>query len=284
MASPLGSSNAATRALSGPVVRAQAKLRYSTIAPMKARRVVDLVRGLPADEALAILRFAPQGASESVYKVLASAVANAQHWAAQRNERLEVEDLVVSQAYVDEGPTLKRFRPRAQGRAYRIRKRTSHITIHVESWPAEAETLANKRAVPKRPRPVRLVAQAPKSPAVAGEASPKPRRRGSAPRETEQLAAAEVETTESVELDEAAAPDEGAAAKKTAAKATAAKKTAAKKAPAGKSAAPKAPADESAAKKTAAKKTAAKKTAAKKPADERADESGNPAEDEGETR
>src|SRR5450432_3227042 len=135
----------------GPVVRAHAKLRYSTVTPMKARRVVDLVRGLPADEALSILRFTPQSASEPVYKVLESAIANARYAAGQRQERLEVEDLVVSAAYVDEGPTMKRFRPRAQGRAYRIRKRTSHITIEVESWSAELETQANKKSVPRRP-------------------------------------------------------------------------------------------------------------------------------------
>ena len=96
---------------------------------MKARRVVDLIRGMPTrSEALAVLQFAPQAASEPVAKVLASAVANAEH-----NFQLDPETLVVSRAYVDEGPTLKRFRPRAQGRAYRIRKRTSHITIEVES-------------------------------------------------------------------------------------------------------------------------------------------------------
>jgi large subunit ribosomal protein L22 len=98
---------------------------------MKARRVVDLIRGQQADEALAVLRFAPQAASEPVYKVLASAVANARYRAEQESRRLDVEDLVVQQAYVDEGPTLKRFRPRAQGRAFRVRKRSSHITVIV---------------------------------------------------------------------------------------------------------------------------------------------------------
>jgi large subunit ribosomal protein L22 len=93
---------------------------------MKARRVVDLIRYLPTDEALALLRFAPQAASEPVAKVVASAVANAEH-----NLRLDPAALVVSVAYVDEGPTLKRIRPRAQGRAYRINKRTSHITVEV---------------------------------------------------------------------------------------------------------------------------------------------------------
>ena len=94
---------------------------------MKARRVVDMVRGLGVDEALALLQFAPQAASETVYKVLESAVANA-----EGTEGLDRGTLVVSKAMVDEGPTMKRWRPRAQGRASRINKRTSHITVVVE--------------------------------------------------------------------------------------------------------------------------------------------------------
>jgi large subunit ribosomal protein L22 len=101
---------------------------YVRVTPTKARRVVDLIRNLPAQEALSVLRFAPQAASEPVAKVLASAIANAEN-----NFSLDPETLFVSRAYVDEGPMLKRFRPRAQGRAYRINKRTSHITIEVES-------------------------------------------------------------------------------------------------------------------------------------------------------
>jgi large subunit ribosomal protein L22 len=107
-------------------MEARARARYIRVTPRKARRVVDLIRGLPASEAQAVLRFAPQAASEPVGKVLASAIANAEH-----NFKLDTDGLVVSKAYVDEGPTLKRFRPRAQGRAYRINKRTSHITIVV---------------------------------------------------------------------------------------------------------------------------------------------------------
>jgi large subunit ribosomal protein L22 len=105
-----------------------ARATYVRVSPMKARRVVDLIRNLPAQEALSVLKFAPQAASEPVAKVLASAIANAEH-----NFSLDPDTLFVSQAYVDEGPMLKRFRPRAQGRAYRIRKRTSHITVEVES-------------------------------------------------------------------------------------------------------------------------------------------------------
>jgi large subunit ribosomal protein L22 len=111
-----------------PENAALAQARYVRTAPMKARRVVDLIRGLPAAQAQSVLRFAPQAATEPVGKVLDSAIANAEH-----NKRLDPATLVVTEAYVDEGPTLKRFRPRAQGRAYRIRKRTSHITVVVES-------------------------------------------------------------------------------------------------------------------------------------------------------
>jgi large subunit ribosomal protein L22 len=114
---------------------ARAVARYVRVSPMKARRMVNLVRGLPANEALTVLQFAPHAASEPVYKVLASAVANAEN-----NERLDPDSLLVSEAFVDEGPTLKRFRPRAQGRAYRIRKRTCHITVAVESVPPQQQT------------------------------------------------------------------------------------------------------------------------------------------------
>jgi large subunit ribosomal protein L22 len=107
---------------------AVARASHVRVTPMKARRVVNMIKDLPAQQALAVLRFAPQAASEPVAKVLASAIANAEH-----NFSLDPDTLVVSRAYVDEGITMKRFRPRAQGRAYRIRKRTSHITIEVES-------------------------------------------------------------------------------------------------------------------------------------------------------
>jgi large subunit ribosomal protein L22 len=116
-----------------PADAALAQARYVRMTPMKCRRVLDIVRGMPVQEALDILRFQPQAASEPVGKVLASAVANAEN-----NQQLDRRSLVVSQAYVDEGPTLKRFRPRAQGRAYRIRKRTSHITVVVAPRPEGA--------------------------------------------------------------------------------------------------------------------------------------------------
>src|ERR671921_267506 len=122
---------------------ARAIARHVRISPNKARRVINLVRGLPAKEALTVLQFAPQAASEQVYKVLASAIANAEN-----NERLDPDGLLVSEAYVDEGPTLKRFRPRAQGRAYRIRKRTCHITVEVEA--VQPKVRPKKKAVPAK--------------------------------------------------------------------------------------------------------------------------------------
>jgi large subunit ribosomal protein L22 len=113
---------------------ASAVARFVRISPTKARRVIDLVRGKSVAEALDILRWAPQAASEPVAKVIASAAANAQN-----NEGLDPATLVVATVYADEGPTAKRIRPRAQGRAYRIRKRTSHITVIVESRPAKKD-------------------------------------------------------------------------------------------------------------------------------------------------
>lgn len=109
---------------------AVAKARFVRVSPRKARRVIDLVRGRSVTDALDILRWAPQAASEPVAKVIASAAANAQN-----NDGLDPTTLVVATIHADEGPTAKRIRPRAQGRAYRIRKRTSHITVIVESRP-----------------------------------------------------------------------------------------------------------------------------------------------------
>jgi large subunit ribosomal protein L22 len=118
-----------------------ASARFVRITPMKARRVVDMVRGMPVDEALSLLQFAPQAASETIYKVLESAIANA-----ETTEGLDTGDLVVSVARVDEGPTMKRWRPRAQGRATRINKRTSHITLVVQP----ASVLADAATAKKR--------------------------------------------------------------------------------------------------------------------------------------
>ena len=115
--------------------------RHVRMTPMKVRRVVDMVRGMDVVDALAMLQFAPQAASEPVYKVVASAAANAEQTAA-----LRIENLFISQAYVDEGTTMRRIRPRAKGSASRILKRASHITVVVEPR-AEA---APKKAKPEK--------------------------------------------------------------------------------------------------------------------------------------
>ena len=128
------------------MVESIARVRHIRVTPMKARRVVNMIRGKQAQEALAILKFAPQSASEPVYKLVASAIANARVKADQSNTYLDEQDLYVSRAFVDEGTTLKRFQPRAQGRAFRINKRTSHITL-VLATPDEVEDAkATKKA------------------------------------------------------------------------------------------------------------------------------------------
>ncbi len=114
--------------MSETITSAKATARFVRVSPMKVRRVLELVRGKSVSEALAILKYAPQGAAEPVAKVLASAAANAEN-----NFGLDPRTLVISEAYANEGPTMRRFQPRAQGRAFQIRKRTSHITVVVAS-------------------------------------------------------------------------------------------------------------------------------------------------------
>jgi large subunit ribosomal protein L22 len=158
---------------------AVAKARFVGVSPRKARRVIDLVRGRSVTDALDILRWAPQAASEPVAKVIASAAANAQN-----NNGLDPATLVVATVYADEGPTAKRIRPRAQGRAFRIRRRTSHITVVVESRPvkdqrsakstrarrAEASKAAAKAPAKKVPAKTAAKAPAKKPPAKSAEA------------------------------------------------------------------------------------------------------------------
>jgi large subunit ribosomal protein L22 len=127
-------------------MEAVAKLKHIRITPMKARRVVNTIRGKQATEALAILKFAPQAASEPIRKLVASAVANAKVKADAANILFDEDDLIISQAFVDEGTTLKRFMPRAQGRAFQILKRTSHITVVVATPDEVAATAGAKKA------------------------------------------------------------------------------------------------------------------------------------------
>ena len=114
-------------------MEAKATVKYVRISPPKARRAVDLVRGRQVEEARRILRFSPLGAAKTIEKALASAVANA-----EQQPGVVAQNLVVERAWVDEGPTLKRWRPRAYGRATKILKRTSHITLVVRSLGEDA--------------------------------------------------------------------------------------------------------------------------------------------------
>jgi large subunit ribosomal protein L22 len=104
-----------------------AKLKYARISPQKARLVADQIRGLPVDSAINILAFSNKKAAQIIKKVLDSAIANAEH-----NDAADVDELIVQQIMIDEGPVMKRFRPRARGRANKIFKRMSHVTVAVE--------------------------------------------------------------------------------------------------------------------------------------------------------
>ena len=125
---------------------ARAILRDIRHTPQKARRVVDLVRGMRADEALSVLKFAPQSAGSDVYTLLNSAVANAK----QQNPAIrDASELWVVEALVDEGRTMKRFRPRAQGRGFRILKRSSHISVAVSDSKASSKSMNTKKTTQK---------------------------------------------------------------------------------------------------------------------------------------
>ncbi|GFG52115.1 50S ribosomal protein L22 [Mycolicibacterium agri] len=182
--------------MSAPVTEyptATAKARFVRVSATKARRVINLVRGKSVSEALDILRWAPQAASEPVAKVIASAAANAQN-----NEGLDPSTLVVATVYADEGPTAKRIRPRAQGRAFRIRKRTSHITVVVESRPPRSERGGQSSASSARARRAQAskAAAAKKAPATKASGAEKATAEKSATSSTAEKASAKKTTAE----------------------------------------------------------------------------------------
>lgn len=195
---------------------AVAKARFVRVSPTKARRVINLVRGKSVSEALDILRWAPQAASLPVAKVIASAAANAQN-----NNGLDPATLVVASVSADDGPTAKRIRPRAQGRAFRIRRRTSHITVVVESRPTKDARGSQSASTARARRAQASKAAAAKAPAKKATAT--------AEKATAQKAPAKKATAEK-------ATAEKAPAKKAAAEKAPAKKAPAKKASAAKSA------------------------------------------------
>jgi large subunit ribosomal protein L22 len=197
---------------------ATAKARFVRVSASKARRVIDLVRGKPVAEALDILRWAPQSASEPVAKVIASAAANAQN-----NNGLDPSTLVIATLTADEGPTAKRIRPRAQGRAFRIRRRTSHITVIVESRPSRGERGSSSASATRARR-----AQASKAAATKAPAKKAPAKKAPAKAATSSSA----ETAPAAKKAPAKKAPAKAAASSSAETAPAAKKAPAKKAPA----------------------------------------------------
>ena len=216
-------------------MEARAQARYVRVTPMKARRVIDLIRGMQAGDAQDVLRFAPQAASEPVGKVLASAIANATN-----NHGMQARDLVIAQAFVDEGPTLKRIRPRAQGRAYRVGKRTSHITVVV----------SDGVVIEQEVRPAKAKAATPPAPKTAEEPAKKSTAKKSTAKKTSDTSAAKKTSEQkSAEKSTAKKSTTKSTAKKLTTKKSTAKKTTTKK---------------STAKKSTTKKTTAKKTTAKK--------------------
>jgi large subunit ribosomal protein L22 len=215
-----------------------ARLRYVRTSPPKMRQVLELIRGQDVETARDTLRFCERAAARDVVKLLDSAVANAEH-----NDQIPEEELFVARAHADEGPTLKRWRPRARGRGVRIRKRTSHITIVLSRF--AGEDLERRR----------------RADAASGRRARRPARRRPAAPPPEELEAAPEEELEAASGDAAAATPEADTAAPAAAApaATTARKPTAKQTTARKTTAKK-----TTAKKTTAKKTTAKKTTAKK--------------------
>lgn len=232
-------------------MKATAHTRYVRVTPQKARRIMNEVRGMEANKALDVLKFAPQKPALPIRKTLVSALANAEQAARNAGTSFDSDEMYVIEAYVNDGPTMKRFRARAQGRGARILKRTSHLTIVVGDAEDKKELAAPYLPSQRRPEADRISASAAKKAAAAA---------------VTKKAAKPVE-----------AKEESAAKSTTAAKKAPAKKPAATKSTAAKSKTTKSTTTKSTATKTTAaksttskssttKSTATKSTAAKKPA------------------
>jgi large subunit ribosomal protein L22 len=205
----------------------RAVLRHTRVSPSKAREVLNLIRGKPVQEAVEILRFSERDVAIMVGKLLASAIANA-----EKNDGQDPEELYVSACFADEGTTIKRWRPRARGRATRIRKRTSHVTVIVSRLPEDQlARLQVRRQAEQSLRRARRVAGARKSAAGTAAAGGTParsrlgRRRAGAARQ--QPAAEETAAEESAAAEVAAGEEEAAAEELAAAEEAAAVETAA---------------------------------------------------------
>ena len=219
-------------------MKATAHTRYVRVTPQKARRIMNEVRGMEANKALDVLKFAPQKPALPIRKTLVSALANAEQAARNAGTSFDSDQMYIVEAYVNDGPTMKRFRARAQGRGARILKRTSHLTIVVGDAEDKKELAAPYLPSERRPEADRISASAAKKAAAA---------------------AVTKKAAKPVEAQEESAPKSTTAAKKAPAKKPAATKSATSKAAATKSAATKS----STTKSTAAKSSTTKSTTTK---------------------
>ncbi len=164
------------RKIAADVQEAIATARYIRMSPTKARQVIDLIRGRHVDDARRVLQFTPKAASEPVGKVLESAIANAEH-----NRGLPGDELIVVRAWADEGPTLKRFRPRAMGRATRIRKRTCHISVVVGRSPEAVITVPATKPATEAPTKKKTTAKKTTKGTTSGGPQSEPRAKAKKP-------------------------------------------------------------------------------------------------------
>ena len=252
-------------------MKATAHTRYVRVTPQKARRIMNEVRGMEANKALDVLKFAPQKPALPIRKTLVSALANAEQAARNAGTSFDSDQMYIVEAYVNDGPTMKRFRARAQGRGARILKRTSHLTIVVGDAEDKKELAAPYLPSERRPEADRISASAAKKSAAAAvtkkAAKPVEAQEESAPKSTTAAKKAPAKKPAATK----SATSKAAATKSAATKSSTTKSTAAKssttKSTTTKSAGTKATtAKSTTAKSSAAKSTATKSTAAKKPA------------------
>lgn len=234
-------------------MKATAHTRYVRVTPQKARRIMNEVRGMEANKALDVLKFAPQKPALPIRKTLVSALANAEQAARNAGTSFDSDEMYVIEAYVNDGPTMKRFRARAQGRGARILKRTSHLTIVVGDAEDKKELAAPYLPSQRRPEADRISASAAKKAAAAAVT-----KKAAKPVEAKEESAAKSTTTA-----KKAPAKKPAATKSTAAKSKTSKSTTTKSTATKTTAAKSTTSKSSTTKSTATKSTAAKKPAAK---------------------
>lgn len=251
-------------------MKATAHTRYVRVTPQKARRIMNEVRGMEANKALDVLKFAPQKPALPIRKTLVSALANAEQAARNAGMSFDSDQMYIVEAYVNDGPTMKRFRARAQGRGARILKRTSHLTIVVGDAEDKKELAAPYLPSQRRPEADRISASAAKKAAAAAvtkkAAKPVEAKEESAPKSTTAKKAPAKKPAATKSATSKTTATKSAATKSSTTKSTAAKSSTTKSTTT-KSAGTKATtAKSTTAKSSAAKSTATKSTAAKKPA------------------